>query len=56
MRFGTREEERVRVRLRESGSEPADQVIIYAMINPNEIDASSNAAGGTLTDNVKTES
>ena len=34
------EKERVRVRLRESGSEPADQVIIYAMINPNESEPS----------------
>ena len=34
------EKERVRVRLRESGGEPADQVIIYAMINPNESEPS----------------
>jgi pyrimidine operon attenuation protein/uracil phosphoribosyltransferase len=50
------EEERVRVRLRESGSEPVDQVTIYAMINANEIDDTSNAAIETASDNVKAES
>lgn len=44
------DKERVRVRLRESGSEPADQVIIYSMINPNE-SGQSLAGSETSTSN-----
>ena len=41
------EKERVRVRLREAGGDATDQVIIYAMINPNESEQSSPASPDT---------